>query len=90
MATAKKVKQLQTWGEEDEVIKKLMEREMVQPRVFITDYYYPSTANWSWQIGIAKIDDKYYELLTQFGSIKGGREIYFHEYKLDELIKNEN
>jgi len=85
---AKDVKQLQVWGKEDEVIQKLMATNgKVQPDIFRTDYFAPSQANWSWQIGIAKIGKKHYELLTRFGQVEGGREVYMPEYTLEQLTK---
>jgi len=85
MATYKEVKQLQAWGKDDEVVSKLMSNGMIQPSIFATDYFHPSQANWSWQIGLVKIDGVTYELLTQFGTVKGGRAVYMPEYNLDKL-----
>ena len=78
--TAKDVKMLQQWGNDNEVVKGLIDKG-AQPNVFLTGYYSPSQANWSWQIGIAKIGNSYYELLLRFGSVEGGRLINIPEVK---------
>lgn len=85
-ATAKDVKWLQVWGQEDEVVSKLIENR-TQPDIFPTAWYSPSTANWSWTIGIAKIGRSYYELLTRFGAVEGGRRIHLPEYNMNLLNK---
>jgi len=87
MATYKEVKQLREWGKDDEVVSRLMANEMIQPSIFATDYFHPSNANWSWQIGLTEIDGVVYELLTQFGTIKGGRPVYIPKYSLKELTR---
>lgn len=79
-ATAKDIKTLQKWGEQDEVVLKMM-KEGAQPSIFQTGYYWPSNANWAWQIGITQVNGKTYELLTRFGSVEGGRQITIPEYK---------
>lgn len=50
-----------------------------QPSGEVIDYYQPSTANWSYQFMICKLDGKLYEVMTRFGSVVGGREIYLYE-----------
>lgn len=87
MATAKDIKDLKKWGTEDEVVSQLMANEMIQPRIYQTDYYHPRTANWSWQIGVVKIGENYYKLLTQFGAVKGGHIIGIPEYNMNILKK---
>ncbi len=88
MATAKEIKRLQKWGEDDEVISKLMKQNMKQPSILGTDYFHPSNANWSWEIGLVRIDGIVYEVLTQFGVVKGGRPIYMPEYDKEWLEEN--
>lgn len=88
-ATRQDVKQLQKWGKDNEVIQKLMAKEMVQPSIYRTAYYSAPSWNWAYEIGLATIDGVVYELLTQFGSIKGGREIYMPTYRLKELMRGE-
>lgn len=85
MATYKEVKQLQEWGKDDEVISKLMSQDMKQPSIFGTGYFHPSNANWSWEIGLVKIDGTVYEVLTQFGTVRGGRPVYMPEYDKEWL-----
>lgn len=78
---AKDIKDLQRWGKENAVIAKLMKaKSEFQPDIFPTNAYWPSGANWAWQIGIPKIGANYYELLTRFGSVEGGRQIYMPRY----------
>ena len=84
---AKDVKQLQKWGKDNEVVARLMSNGMIQPSIFATDYFHPSQANWSWQIGLVKIDGITYQLLTRFGQVEGGREVYMPEYTLEQLTK---
>lgn len=76
---AKDIKDLQRWGAENAVVARLM-KNGVQPDLFVTNSYWPSGANWAWQIGVAKIGANYYELLTRFGSVEGGRQIYMPRY----------
>jgi hypothetical protein len=78
-ATAKRVNQLRKWGKDNEVVAKMI-KDGTQPRIEIVAYYHPSNANWNWEIGIAQIDGVLYELLTQFGSVMGGREIWLPKY----------
>lgn len=77
--TAKDVKMLQQWGNENTTIKKMMNKG-TQPSIFQTGVYWPSNANWGWVIGIVVIGQKTYEVLTRFGAVEGGREIYVPEY----------
>ena len=51
----------------------------VQPQGEIVDSYWPSTANWAYQKMICKFDGKIYDVLTQFGSVVGGRELFLYE-----------
>lgn len=77
--TAKDVKLLQKWGQEDATIKKMIDKGF-QPSIFQTGFYWPSNANWAWQIGIVQIGQHTFEVLTRFGSVEGGREIYVPKY----------
>lgn len=74
-ASAKDVKMLQKWGNDDPEIKKMIDTGY-QPSGHVNAYYVPSQANWSWQIGIYNVNGIVYELLTRFGSVEGGRKIY--------------
>lgn len=74
-ATAKDVKMLQKWGEEHSEIREMIAKGY-QPVGHVHAYFMPSQANWSWQIGLYNVDGTTYELLTRFGSVEGGREIY--------------
>lgn len=51
----------------------------IQPRGEIIDSYSPSNANWAYQLMICKLNGKTYEVLTQFGAVAGGRELYLYE-----------
>lgn len=74
-ATAKDVKMLQKWGEDNVEIQQMIAKGF-QPVGHVHAYFTPSSANWSWQIGIYTVDGVQYELLTRFGSVEGGRELY--------------
>ncbi len=52
----------------------------VQPSGIEIAYYSPSGANWSYTIMITAIDGKFYELVTRFGAVEGGREINLEHY----------
>lgn len=82
MAKAKDVRYMEQWGKENKVVKRLIDKG-AQPSLFYTDSYYPSNANWGYQFGICKIGSKYYELLTRFGAVEGGREIYMPDHKVN-------
>lgn len=74
-ATAKNVKMLIKWGNEHAEISEMIKKDY-QPVGHVNAYFMPSQANWAWQIGIYLIDGTQYELLTRFGSVEGGRQIY--------------
>jgi len=73
-AKSSNIKQLIKWGKEDKVVKHLIDSG-AQPSLFYIAFYSPSQANWSYQIGIANVDGRLYELVTRFGSVEGGREL---------------
>lgn len=78
--TRKDVELFKCWGAENPVISKLMKKDMVQPSIFATGYYSAPSWNWAYNFGIVKLGGKTYEVMTQFGSIAGGREIYIPNY----------
>ena len=81
MKTKEDVKLYKEWGEENKVIAKMMSNKSTfQPQMFLTGYYSAPSWNWSYQFGIVKIGTRYYELMTQFGGVAGGREIYLDKY----------
>ncbi|HWT40485.1 MAG TPA: hypothetical protein VN081_04455 [Dongiaceae bacterium] len=82
------VKQLIKWGEQNEVVASLI-KGGAQPSLYETGYYWPSNANWAYIVGVAVIDGKAYELLTRFGSVEGGREIYIPTHKIISAGKTE-
>ena len=51
----------------------------VQPQGETVDYYAPSNANWAYQRKIVKFDGKLYDVLVQFGTVEGGRELFLYE-----------
>jgi len=53
----------------------------IQPRGEAVGYYHPSNANWNYQFLIVMLSGKLYEVMTQFGSVEGGREIILPENK---------
>jgi hypothetical protein len=85
-ATARDIRLLQRWGKENEVVADLMKRS-VQPRVHEIAYFAPASANWSWIIGIIQIKGDTYELLTRFGVVEGGRQIWVDKYNEVEDTK---
>lgn len=74
-ATYKDVKSLVEWGRDNAEISEMVKKDY-QPVGHVHAYFTPSQANWSWQIGIYTVDGTTYELLTRFGSVEGGRELY--------------
>jgi hypothetical protein len=74
-ATAKDIKMLQRYGADNEVVAAMMKRQE-QPGLYEIAYFSPANANWSWTIGLATIDSNLYELLTRFGVVEGGRQVY--------------
>lgn len=69
------VKDLLKWGQNDETVKRMIEVGL-QPSGSVMASYWPSGANWAWQIGIYTVNGELYELLTRFGSVEGGRRLY--------------
>lgn len=53
----------------------------IQPQGEQIGYYHPSQANWSYEFLIVKLDGKLYEVMTRFGSVEGGREIFLPDNK---------
>lgn len=79
--TRKDVELFKRWGADNKVVSKLMSNKSnFQPHMFTTGYYSAPSWNWAYQFGIVKIGSKYYELMTQFGGVCGGREIYIDKY----------
>ena len=77
-AKASDVNALIKCGEDSEEISH-MKQTGLQPSGHVLAYYMPSSADWSWQIGIYTVNGKQYELLTRFGSVEGGREVYQYD-----------
>jgi len=81
MKTRKDVKQFQEWGKDNKVIANMMSNtSKFQPHMYTTGYYSAYSGNWAYEFGIVKIGNKYYELMTQFGGVCGGHEIYMDKY----------
>lgn len=53
----------------------------IQPMGEIVDAYWPSNANWAYQRQIVKFNGEIYDVLTQFGSVVGGRKMFLYENK---------
>lgn len=51
----------------------------VQPQGEIIDSYWPGGANWAYQRMIVSFNGKIYDVLTQFGSVVGGRELWLYD-----------
>lgn len=69
----KHIKKLINNAQEDEELRKLLGK-LVSAEYF--SYYTPSDANWSYMVGVAKIDGEIYEIVTAFGSIVGARKLF--------------
>ena len=81
MKTRADVKQFEEWGKDNKIIAKMMSNKSnFQPQMYTTGCYSSPSWNWSYQFGIVKIGTRYYELMTQFGGVCGGREIYIDKY----------
>lgn len=90
MKTREDVKLMQQWGNNNKVVAKLMDsKSNFQPHMYITGYYSAPSWNWAYQFGIVKIGSRYYELMTQFGGVVGGREIYMERYTAKLERKND-
>jgi hypothetical protein len=70
------VKWMQQYGQD---VAKLFDD--IQPRGETIGYYQPSTANWSYEFKIVKLDGKLYEVMTRHGSVDGGRELLLPDNK---------
>lgn len=57
-----------------------------QPQGETINHYTPSQANWSYQEKIVKFDGKLYMVLTQFGSVVGGRQLYLYNNTSEEEL----
>lgn len=51
----------------------------IRPQGHAIGYYHPSNANWSYEFKIVKFKGKIYEVMTQFGTVKGGREVILQD-----------
>ena len=78
-ATYQNIKDLITLGKNDPVISKLVKNEK-QLAIYQTGYFTPSSANWSWIIGLIDINGQGYEILTRFSVVEGGRLVYIPKY----------
>lgn len=74
------VKLYREWGEQNPVISKLMKDDNFQPNIFQTGFYSAPSWNWGYVFGIVTIGGTVYEVMTRFGSLEGGREIYMPKY----------
>jgi hypothetical protein len=66
-------------GAEDAAIKRMRDDRWQPTKGYRMAYFHPSNANWSWQIGLYRVDGQLYELLTRFGVVEGGQAIYMDE-----------
>lgn len=78
-ATYAQVKQLIEAGKMSPVVTQLKSKG-IQPTGYVIASYRQSGANWAYQIGIYNINGKKYELLTRFGAVEGGHEIYLVDF----------
>ncbi len=47
----------------------------IQPIGYEHAYYRPSNCNWSYVVMVTAFKGKFYEVVTRFGSVEGGREL---------------
>lgn len=50
----------------------------LQPQGETIDRYWPSQANWAYERKIVQFNGKFYDVITRFGSVEGGRELHLH------------
>ena len=48
-------------------------------------YYTPSQANWSYHLGLVKVNSRVYEVVEVFGAIKAVRLANLPEYSMEEI-----
>ena len=81
MRTYKEVKQYKKWGNSTDVHKTSIVDMFKgnQPSGYDTGYFAPSQANWCYQFTIVKLNNEIFEVVTQFGTVVGGRMINLYE-----------
>lgn len=62
-------------------------RELIgtQPSTHILAYYTPKGANWSYQTGLLKYNNNYYEVVLIFGEVRAVRLANIPEYNTETL-----
>ena len=50
-----------------------------QPSTETLGYFTPSQANWSYQVGLTRINGNLYKVVTQFGQIVGGEQLFVQD-----------
>lgn len=50
-----------------------------QPNIYRTGFYSAPSWNWAYLIGLVKVGDTVYEVVTQFGTVKAARVAYIPE-----------
>lgn len=50
-----------------------------QPSIYRTGFYSAPSWNWAYIIGLVKVGDNVYEVVTQFGEVKAARVAYIPE-----------
>ena len=58
-----------------------------QPDTSIIAYYTPAQANWSYQIGIVKFKNNYYQAVLVFGEVRAIQLMNIPQYNSEELEK---
>lgn len=73
-----------TWCEKyaDDEAKELIG---TQPSAHIVAYFTPSQANWSYQIGIVKYNNNFYEVVLVFGEVRAVRPVNIPSYDTESL-----
>lgn len=76
MKNYKDVKWMQDYGQD---VANLFGK--IQPTGEFMDFYAPSNANWAYRFLIVKLNGRIYEVMTQFGAVVGGRELFLADNK---------
>lgn len=76
-------KDLKNWYTENEEAKQLAKEVFGnhQPSIYQTGFYSAPSWNWGYKIGLVIVENKHYEVVTQFGEVVAAREVYIPTYE---------
>lgn len=80
----KDIKDIYEWCEKyaDDMAKELLGKQL---SIHEVAYYTPSQANWSYRLGVVKVDSRVYEVVEVFGAIKAVKLANLPEYSMGEI-----